>query len=245
MIFMATRYIKLFETETQYNAFRSGATYVEPHGSGIVETRAAHYSQLSNDEVQEYTPCQYIQNTSDSYINTGVKGDGSQRIECVFMPITKNTGWNCVYGARDNAGVNDNIYIYSNTDSKNYTKQGYVGYYNTTNNSLTVASPSLNVKHTFIQNRGTFTLDGATVKTYTNATFTSTANTFIFDGSNNNTRGNYKGLFRLYSFKMYINNILVRDFIPVKRNSDNKFGLYDLVNRTYYTSASSNAFAGA
>ena len=51
--------------------------------------------------------------------------------------------------------------------------------------------------------------------------------------------------FRLYSFKMYINNILVRDFIPVKRNSDNKFGLYDLVNRVYYTSASSNAFVGA
>lgn len=241
---MGTRYIKLFETETQYNAFRSGATYVEPHGSGIVETRAAHYSQLSNDEVQEYTPCQYIQNTSDSYINTGVKGDGSQRIECVFMPTKNDTGWNCVYGARDNAGVNDNIYIYSKSSSGSGS-QGYVGYYNTTNNSLTAAFASNNVKHTFIQNRGTFTLDGTTIKTYTNATFTSKANTFIFDGSNNNSRGNYKGYFRLYSFKMYINNILVRDFIPVKRNSDNKFGLYDLVNRTYYTSASSNAFAGA
>ena len=36
--------------------------------------------------------------------------------------------------------------------------------------------------------------------------------------------------------------VLVRNFIPAKRNSDNVLGLYDLVNNVFYTNAGSGTF---
>ena len=40
---------------------------------------------------------------------------------------------------------------------------------------------------------------------------------------------------RLYDFKVYDNDTLVRNFIPCIRKSDNKPGLYDLANNEFYT----------
>ena len=46
----------------------------------------------------------------------------------------------------------------------------------------------------------------------------------------------------LYRLKFYDNNVLVRDFIPCYRNSDNVVGLYDLVNNTFYTNQGTGLF---
>jgi len=41
----------------------------------------------------------------------------------------------------------------------------------------------------------------------------------------------------MYSCKIYDNNdVLIRDFIPCYRKSDNKVGMYDIVNNVFYTS---------
>lgn len=45
-------------------------------------------------------------------------------------------------------------------------------------------------------------------------------------------------------FKIYDNDSLVRDFIPVKRKSDGTIGMYDLVGRKFYTSPNGVAFSG-
>ena len=47
---------------------------------------------------------------------------------------------------------------------------------------------------------------------------------------------------KVYSFKMYDNNILVRDFVPVVRKSDGVAGMYDMVESKFYTNAGSGAF---
>ena len=39
----------------------------------------------------------------------------------------------------------------------------------------------------------------------------------------------------IYSAKIYMNNSIVRNFIPAKRNSDGKVGLYDTVTNTFFT----------
>lgn len=199
------------------------------------DTQHIHYGDAIFDSKIEY-----IENIAGSYIDTGIKGSGGQRIECVFMPITKTTGWNCVYGARTTAGSkHDGIYIYSNTTSNNV---GYVAYNTTATNNLAAAFASLNVKHTFIQDKGLFTLDGNTVKSHTNATFTcDKATIYIFDGNNNGTRGNYKGFFRLYSFKIYnASGVLVRYFVPVRVGSVGY--LYDNVSKSLFGNVGTDAF---
>lgn len=47
---------------------------------------------------------------------------------------------------------------------------------------------------------------------------------------------------RTYGAKMYKNNVLVRNFIPAKRNSDNVLGMYDTVNNVFYTNEGTGDF---
>ena len=42
--------------------------------------------------------------------------------------------------------------------------------------------------------------------------------------------------------KIYNDNILVRHFIPARRKSDSVLGMYDLVNKTFYTNSGSGSF---
>jgi hypothetical protein len=46
---------------------------------------------------------------------------------------------------------------------------------------------------------------------------------------------------KLYYFKLFVNSTLVRDLIPCK-NSSNVVGMYDLVNRVFYTSPNNATF---
>ena len=87
------------------------------------------------------------------------------------------------------------------------------------------------------------TYDGS-VMTRQNAYLTSNASTkvgniFIF-ANHNSDRGAYNGpiqnikSMRLYAFKMYDNNVLVRDFVPCYEKTTGKVGLYDVVNDRFY-----------
>ena len=52
---------------------------------------------------------------------------------------------------------------------------------------------------------------------------------------------NYFGVVRIYSCKIYENDVLVRDYIPCK-NSDNIAGMYDLIENKFYESDTSYKF---
>ena len=56
----------------------------------------------------------------------------------------------------------------------------------------------------------------------------------IFAQNETNAKVSYYGICRLYSMKMYDDSVLIRDFVPVVRKSDNKAGLYDVVNSVFY-----------
>lgn len=47
---------------------------------------------------------------------------------------------------------------------------------------------------------------------------------------------------KLYSFKIYDNGTLIRDFIPCYRVADNEVGLYDIVNNQFYTNQGTGSF---
>ena len=46
----------------------------------------------------------------------------------------------------------------------------------------------------------------------------------------------------LYNLKLTKNGILVRDFIPARRDSDSKLGMYDLVSSTFFTNSGTDEF---
>jgi hypothetical protein len=51
-----------------------------------------------------------------------------------------------------------------------------------------------------------------------------------------------QGYSKTYGCKIYADNILIRDYIPVVRKSDGKTGLYDKVNGVFYTDAAGGNF---
>ena len=50
--------------------------------------------------------------------------------------------------------------------------------------------------------------------------------------------------FTIYSSTIVKNGITVRDFVPAKRDSDDKYGMYDIVNDVFYLSPNNVNFSG-
>jgi hypothetical protein len=83
-----------------------------------------------------------------------------------------------------------------------------------------------------------------TLKNTSTGTTADTNNIFIFACNNSSVRY-YTGKTKCYYFKIKKDNVLVRDFIPCKRDSDSISGLYDLIeNKFYASSGASNFTAG-
>lgn len=76
------------------------------------------------------------------------------------------------------------------------------------------------------------------VKTYAANTFTSAYDLCLFSGSNGSSLNNG----RLYYFRLYENNVLVRDFIPCRMLDTNTVCLYDKVTDTFFTNAGTGTF---
>jgi hypothetical protein len=47
---------------------------------------------------------------------------------------------------------------------------------------------------------------------------------------------------KLYYCKLYDNDVLVRNLIPCYRKSDNAIGMYDTINKVFYTNSGSETF---
>ena len=84
---------------------------------------------------------------------------------------------------------------------------------------------------------------------YHNTTFTRSPSSgtcnysmIIFGLRTQNNIDNRKFSGKMYYFKIYDNNNLVRDLVPCYRKSDNVVGMYDLVNDVFYTNQGSGSF---
>ena len=93
-------------------------------------------------------------------------------------------------------------------------------------------------------NKNVITVNNFT-KTWTETAFQSTADLTLLACNTNGTVANGVSA-KLYSCKIYDNGTLIRDFYPCVRRADNVVGLWDRVNKTFYTNAGSGTFtAGA
>ena len=73
---------------------------------------------------------------------------------------------------------------------------------------------------------------------FTAGTSMANANLILFRVLNDNR----VFLGKIYSTKVYDDNILIRDLVPCYRKSDNVIGMLDLVNNVFYTNAGSGKF---
>ena len=236
------------------NVFYESFTDPFPDFDGVVpkftnSTETASELRVGKEYVQGYTVVEYIKaswsgSTAEGdrpYIDTGYIPVGTDRIE-ICGNLTYTNAYSTLFCSRVAVGDRsfEALYINGNT-------AGFRFDYNNVNNVQTKVKTDPNVPFTVAidGNTGKCYKDGAVIHTFTcGNNFTPVANLYICalhkNGSSigSHMRGN------IYWFKVTgADGKLKLDMVPVKRNSDNVAGLYDRVNRRFYSSATSMSFA--
>lgn len=188
-----------------------------------------------------YTEVEYIENASTAYIDTGFKPNQDTRINCEMQCVTSTNsvihfgggGWDKTDGMwlTYETNINGTLHISWLGKASWSTYSSVHGDYN---------------RHTYDWDKNTLYKDDVLVGSSTYGSYSCTDNLGIFTIIQNGESAVswLKMLGRVYWFKIFDNGVLVRDYVPVKRDSDNKYGLYDLVNNTFNTSASNVEFVG-
>lgn len=181
-----------------------------------------------NESHDGYTCLHYIQSSMTQYINTGVNATSNIAVEVAFSDYNVRSDtflfgfrpgtWN---GLGINNGGSGSMWIY----------------YGGNGNGGTIATMTAgDIK---LEN-GKRTIDGVETA-FSETTFSYTYPIYIF-AANNNGSPLYYSEYKLHAFKLWDDGTLIRDFIPVKRDSDNAIGLFDTVHEVFYGNAGSGAF---
>ena len=168
---------------------------------------------------QGYTEVEYVENTTQAYLNLDVypynSSSNSYAVEAKFSSTQ---------------GSNQFEYLFSCEQGNLSPYVGFIARWQTTTPSgLVIDGTNYTSKNITNNQDGT---SGFTITSnLTNATNTTPIT--LFCGLQGSTVWrNGKG--KVYSFKVTINDNLVRDMIPCKRDNDNMVGMYDIVNDVFY-----------
>ena len=103
----------------------------------------------------------------------------------------------------------------------------------------------LNNRHVMTLDRGKCYVDGIELvdldMSSSGGEFQATSSLWLFADSGYN-QNSVKFMGNMYSAKIWENDELVRDFVPVKRDYDGIYGMLDKVNNKFYRSATSVDF---
>ena len=182
---------------------------------------------------QEYQEVEYIESTETQYIDTGIIPTPNTRLDIGVQILQL---WNSKYICG---------YYRSRSQYYLYTQDGKLQY--------GWSSPFINTidfdtnKHTYSlycdTNTSYLEQDGVIVSRQTRTNQDVPTNNFtLFRGVYNGEVNPQVVPQRLYSTQIRESGILVRDFVPCYRKSDNVIGLYDRVEGKFYTNQGTGTF---
>ena len=181
----------------------------------------------------EFQEVEYIESTGTQYIDTGITLDSNSIGEIDFQ-ITESGSYN-IFGSRSSATENSFQAISSNRDGllaadfQNYQINRLSEAPNFSRNIIKISNKYIEIND-----------NKQIVQNYTE--FETPYNSYIFNVSGNPAAGFNPAKMRLFSFKIWKNNNLVRYFIPCYQKLDKKPGLYDVVNDIFYTNQGTGDF---
>ena len=185
-----------------------------------------------------YTQVDYIESSGTQYIDTGVNADYKLSLLCELAMVSAGgaigaIGSNTELRHHFNYAINQGIrYYYKSISTINQVQLFPLGQEDTNKHKYFI-----DIYNSKVQ------IDDETVKDLTERDeYDIQTNYWICKRNSPNSALQNSMSIKVYTFKMYKENILVRDFIPCYRNSDNEVGLYDLVNDVFYTNQGTGAF---
>lgn len=171
------------------------------------------------------TILEYIESTGTQHIDTGVKPNQNTRVVAdMYVPMTAGT---TPFGVRASS-----TYYYILLSSGKW----YYGFKTSENNTGITTSGRVTIE-TY---NGSITVNGTT-QSYSTGAFSFSDHTLWVCALNDAGSQNAAASVKVYSFKIYDGDTLIRDFVPAK-NASGEVGLYDNVNSQFHGNAGTGAF---
>ena len=239
-----------------------GRTYNNLNFNGTIYKVELHKKSLTSDEAIElynlekglflpddYIQLEYIQSTGTQYIDTLIHPTINTGVQLKMTLTTVKSGDNVVFGATDKVayanGKPYSIDVFSN--------QVLFPHGATSSNSIpydaitasTVANQIMNLQINYYGDNKVIYNDNKKSKTATESITSKTLHLFNLNNSNGGLSQYAPSGMKCYSLKITEGSVLVGDFVPAKRKSDNVIGMYDMVSRKFFTNSGSGSFTGA
>lgn len=185
-----------------------------------------------------YRQVEYIETTKTQYIDTGVVPNENTRTFCDFQytkdPVVGDYDF-AVFGSR--YSYNIRAYYVSFRGSHDESIYGMNGAFRTNRafNDTERHTVDFSNNAVYVDNIYQFAM-GIDAFTGEHSVFLGA----VYQPSNVGTIRTSE--IKIYSAKMYQDDILIRDYIPCYRKSDGVIGMYDLVNNEFYTNAGTGEF---
>lgn len=178
-----------------------------------------------------YLQLSYIQGSGTQYIDTGFKPNNNTRVVMDVESVADGTF--AFFGTRDSETSNSYILWQISATS---VRSDYGA------NQAQQTVDDTHYRVTVDKNEATCMYDSISIENES-STFSCTNNLLLFTTSTAGTVDERKASAKLYSCKIYDDDLLIRNFVPVKNESD-QVGLYDLVEEKFYANAGTGAFTG-
>ena len=176
-------------------------------------------SHVTND----YQEVEYLESTGTQYIDTGYLPNNNTKVDIKFMALDNPSGAIPLFGARTSADKKSFTVFYKTSTI------GRIDYGNYSDSNPTIKFNN-NTIHTFVKDKEKNYLDGKYINSNNSNDFSCDYPMYI--NNINTSESSFSRLFnsRLYYTKIYDDDLLVRNLVPVVRKSDNKSGMLDLAN---------------
>ena len=207
--------------------------------SGVRKRNKIYTMHIENSRLpKDYQEVEYIESTGTQYIDTGIIGKSGISMNCEISFTEFPTTYTPVFGSY---GSSNSFYLLSYAPGNYLAAKGRDAMVSSYAIALdTKYDVNVNMKSGDLS----ISVNGETIATDNNVAQINTQNTIFLFGYNFN--GKYDTRFpvciKLYSFKLYDNDSLVRDFVPCYNKSTGDIGLYDLVSNEFFKKAGTTEF---
>ena len=210
--------------EFYYNA--STGEFVAGDLTAITNHIAWHKpDQMFVKHTEKLIALDYIESTGTQFIDTEFIPDSNTRVVMDFdLTTVTSEGWAALFATRTDNSKNA-FGIYSNS--------AFTSVYDTFGTLYLQPKVSLKGRHVIDKNKNVTMLDDAVINTFGTSTFVGDASLRLLWESSATPQYDYPFIGKLYSCKIYDNDTLIRDYIPVL-DSNNTPCLYDKVHGVFY-----------
>lgn len=207
----------------------SEATEFDPYG--VWKDIARKVKKAYIGVPSAYWELGYIECSGDQYIDSGFAPNQDTRVVIDIDVASASTAYDGIFGTRTK--LNDTDYTLFIIPGAAHSGYG---------NAYIKSNVTTTGRYIIDKNKNVATVNGVVI-TNTSATFQCVHNMTIgkvVTYSGDNTYPGMNG--KIYSCKVYDNNVLIRDYVPCVNDSGD-VGLWDKVGRRFYANAGSGTFA--